>query len=256
MKKILDDLKSKCGVASATAEAYVRALVELNNDTPFLNVGFLKSTDAMGKLVGQHIPETQKALLTAIVSVLSLSKDVPTFKRVYQHYYRQLYPKKATEPTLTWEDVLKVKSSMTLDPYIRKKKLGDEERKGLMNYLVLSLYTDIPPRRNQDYMCMKVVNAYDDSKHTEDNYVCMTSGKMVFNKFKSRKATGAQTVIVPKELMDTIKLWVKLNKIPDLGQLLEVKTANGITRILNKVLGKKIGSGYLKTIYPKETTTG
>jgi hypothetical protein len=263
MNKLSADLKSKCGLADETVSAYLKALVELNNNTPLLNLGFLKSTDAMAKLLEPHPEETKKAILTAITTVLSLTKDAPNFKRVYTHYYRLLNPRKVEKPSLTWDDILKKRASLVLDPYLALKSLSEEQKLGLLNLLVVSLYTDIEPRRNQDYLCMKVVKEYIKDKHTEDNYLCLSSSKMIFNKFKARKAFGLQTVDVPPVLMTVLNAWLnhhtdwKKNKKSNTPTLLfNFQSPNSITRILNKVLGKKVGSAYLKSIYPKETVTG
>jgi hypothetical protein len=265
MKRLETDLKTKCGLNDTTVAAYLKALVELNNNVPLMSLGFLKSTDAMAKLLEPHAPETKQALLTAIVTVLSLTKDAPSFKRVYSHYFRLLNPKKASPPTQTWDDILRVKAFLAdgVKPLFELKSLSPEQTEKMLSYLVVSLFTEMIPRRNQDYLAMKVVKKYNPEEHKDDNYLCLSSSKMIFNKFKSRKASGLQTIDVPPSLLEVIQQWLKHNsewkknkKSGTPTSLLGLESANALTRILNKTLGKRIGSSYLKSIYPqpKETT--
>ena len=80
-----------------------------------------------------------------------------------------------------------------------------------VDYLILSLYTLIPPRRNLDYMEMFICkNAGTDE---EKNYLEVNMKnepyKLVFNKFKTSKSAGSQEVTVPDELKRIINIYLK-----------------------------------------------
>jgi hypothetical protein len=63
----------------------------------------------------------------------------------------------------------------------------------------------MPPRRSMDYSEMKIHN-YDPKT---DNYY--KAGKFFYNKYKTAKTYGLQTLDVPKQLNTLIKKWIKLN---------------------------------------------
>ena len=103
----------------------------------------------------------------------------------------------------------------------------------------------IPPRRSLDYSEMKIRNF--DTK--TDNYY--KANKFYFNQYKTFKTYGLQILDVPKDLNNVLKKWIKINTNDYM-----IYSSNGhkiscpqITRILNKVFGKKISTSMLRHIY-------
>ena len=74
-------------VAESTANLYVKNLWTLNNGVPYKNLSFLRKTDDVDAKLSKYADSTRKTYLASIVSVLSLMKDKPTYKKIYQHYY-------------------------------------------------------------------------------------------------------------------------------------------------------------------------
>ena len=64
-----------------------------------------------------------------------------------------------------------------------KKVRNKEDYNNLLNYVVLSLYTLHPPRRNVDYSLMKISNNMNDDKY---NYLDLKKGQFVFNNYKTQ----------------------------------------------------------------------
>jgi integrase len=92
---------------------------------------------------------------------------------------------------------------------------------------------------------------------TDKNYYDMTTQRFVFNKYKTAKKYKEQVESVPESLQAVLKCYLahhplakqkefKLLVKPDGSPL---NTVNSITRILNKVFGKKVGSSMLRHIY-------
>jgi integrase len=110
---------------------------------------------------------------------------------------------------------------------------------------------------------MKVVKTRADkfapplNTYKEDNFLVIRKGvpvEFVFNKYKTSKTYGTQTVPIPKELADALTIYLK--RVPKNSTSLLIAydgtpltQANAITRILNKTFGKKIGSSMLRHIY-------
>jgi integrase len=99
-----------------------------------------------------------------------------------------------------------------------------------------------------DYSEMKIRN-YDPKT---DNYY--KAGKFFYNKYKTAKTYGLQTLDVPKELNTLIKKWIKLNSNDYM-----LYSTNGnklsspqINRILNEAFGKAISTNMLRHIYLTE----
>jgi integrase len=171
---------------------------------------------------------------------------------------------------ITWEQVLNVKKNLKniVDTFANNKFITAIQFDYLLGYLILSLYTDIPPRRNQDYIDMYFVNNYTDGLDSNRNYLDWANKKLVFLKYKTAKKYGKQVIDISdnKELLDALTLYLKfhplipsqnLKKLPKNTNFKLLVYSNGsyldavnsITRILNKIFGRNIGSSMLRHIY-------
>lgn len=259
-------------VGESTASAYIKTLYNLNEKKPFKNLAFLKKTDDILKKLSAYAESTQKTLVSTIASVLSLDKDKPGYKTVYKFYYDKMMEKakvandtsekttKQEENWIDWDDVVKKYGEMSQSVASNKKPSVEH----LLPILVLGLYVEIPPRRNQDYLQMKVIRATPkqktDTLDKEHNYLVVRGKvpeKFIFNKYKTHKTYGTQTVDVPPALSEILKKYLKVH--PQSGEKLfpflvtgdgaPITADNAITRILNRVFGKNVGSSMLRHIY-------
>jgi integrase len=133
----------------------------------------------------------------------------------------------------------------------------------LLQNLVLSLYTDVQPRRNQDYLDMYIVKKWSDKLPQDKNYLDLTNKKFVYHKYKTAKKYGTQTLEIPDSLMESINKYLKYHPLwkgAAKRSAIPVKllvgadgtplaAVNAITRILNRIFGKKVGSSMLRHIY-------
>jgi integrase len=125
--------------------------------------------------------------------------------------------------------------------------------------MVLSLYTDIPPRRNADYLEMFVVKKLGKEYPKDKNYYDQSANKFHFCVYKTAKSYGEQIEDVPAELQSTLAAYIKHHplakaKVREFRLLVKadgspLNSVNAITRILNKIFAKKIGSSMLRHIY-------
>lgn len=282
VKKLIDEKK----VAESTANGYLKSLYALNEKKPFKNLSFLKNTERIDELIGAYAESTQRALLATISSVLSLYKDKTGFKKPYQHYYDKMMErskearsalegKEANHKTekqaknwIQWSEVEDKKKELqeSVNGFASKKTIDAGQFDKLLQLLILSLYTDIPPRRNQDYLGMYIVKSWNDKMPTDKNYLDMANKKMVFNIYKTAKKYGKQTQDIPDSLWASLQqflkhhpLWkgVAKRKAEPVKLLVQqsgepLVAVNAITRLLNKVFGKKVGSSLLRHIYVSE----
>jgi hypothetical protein len=215
------------------------------------------------------------------VSVLGLVAEKPTYKGVYKYFYEEMMGKaKATpdvaqsektekqkENWISWTDIkdLMDKHRTKMLEYGGKKTITPSEFNHLLQTLVLSLYVFVQPRRNQDYLDMVVVKKWKEEMPKDKNYLDLATNKFVFNKYKTAKKYGAQTIDIPNTadapLGDTITTYLKFHPLWKASKGKEavpflvsadgnaLTAVNAITRILNKVFGKKVGSSMLRHIF-------
>ena len=273
-KQLVDDRK----VTESTANAYLKSLYALNNKKSFKNLTFLKDTEAIDKKISEYAETTQRALLATIVSVLNLFKNKQTFKKVFQHYYDAMMKKteevkavegnnekteKQKENWLSWKEIEERKEELKGEVAKIKKVPSASEYETLLQFIILSLYTDIQPRRNQDYLDMYIVKKWNDKMPTDKNYLDMTTHKFVFCKYKTSKKHGVRQLDIPEPLWNAIGLFLKYHPLwkgvakrkADPVKLLVQKdgtpmtAVNAITRVLNRIFGKKLGSSMLRHIF-------
>lgn len=156
------------------------------------------------------------------------------------------------ENWISWDQILeyveKLKSKYL---YIFKEvKRTSEERLNLQKYIILSCYTQIPPRRALDFCVMKFKNF----SMKDDNFY--SKGHFFFNKYKTAKFSGKQTEKCPKALELLINKWIKLQDDTDYlfnDFYNKPLTSSGMTKLLNGIFKpRNISVNQLRHIYITE----
>jgi integrase len=273
-KKLVEERK----VADSTATQYIKTLYKLNNSTPFKNLAFLKNKDAIESKLKDYAESTQKSLMSNIVSALSLYKDASSYKKIYAYWFNRMMERvksdqekpddhqkslKQEDNWLSWEVVKSHQDALKkeVQEFENKGEITSKEWDSLLNYMLLSLYVEMPPRRNQDYQFLKVSrkNPLDE----EFNYIVLDDGNFVFNKYKTKKTHGKLTFPIPPTLQPILRTYLHfhplfLTKGKNAGKpvhfLVDFEgnpfgSVNAITRLLNKIFGKRVGSTMLRHIY-------
>jgi len=280
MLKLAKDLQEKKNTTESTADAYLRTLILLNDKKAFKSLLFLKKTDAIMDKIKDYAISTRKNIIATIASVLSLYNQ-PGYKKTYQFYsdkLKELHAEmdekrgdtlvktdKETKNWVEWVDVEKKRDELKEQDagFVNQKSITLAQYDTLMAYLILCLYTYIPPRRNQDYQEMWVVRDWKESMPKDRNYLDLHGQQFIFNKYKTAKSSGEQRIPIPdNELKDAVVAYLKhnphyrasKNKSTEFRFLVKadgtpLTVVNAITRILNKVFGKNIGSSMLRHSY-------
>ena len=275
MMELHKELKDKREIADITASQYIRTLYSLNSELPFKNLAWLKNSASVELRLENYVESTQKTMLSTIVSTLSLYNQKSSYKKIFAYWYNRMMEKSnedrqkdSTQKTpkqeknwLSW-DVIKA----------HEKRLEEEVHKIIKNptpadwntvlaYMVLCLYTRFSPRRNQDYQFMKVVKtpAQAEKLGKEFNYFVLDTKQFIFNKYKTANSHGEQVFDVPQDLVDAIMLYLKAHPLkPTLKSPFQflvlndgtpLPSVNSITRILNKIFGRNVGTTMLRHIY-------
>jgi hypothetical protein len=270
--KLYDFLKSK-NIAESSLKLYLNNLRRLNGGEFPKNFSFLKNTEKILGDLEKYKPNTRRSYLISIVTTL---KHEPKMKKLYDKYYIHLdkYNKegaknneKSETQKANWinqDEVKETYEKMTeeMKPLLEQKKLSASEYEKLIRWVVLSLYVLQKPRRNADYQQCLLVNKYDENFDKAFNYLNLSNGKWYFNNYKTKGTYKTQEIDASPEMMEVVKSYLKFHPhsktlkkksgvVPFLvdyeGNPFE--SVNAITRMLNKVFGKKIGASMLRNIF-------
>lgn len=277
-QEIITLIKQKKKLSDSSIEVYLRNLKKLNDNKPLddKTFKFLENSQEVVTKLDAFKETTKRNYLISIVSILSL---FPELKALHDTYHALMMTKKAeiqeVQSTGTqsdtqaenWIDWDSVKAQHKLlaervDTFYKKKTITPEDFVVLTAYMILSLYTLIPPRRNKDYCLMRVVNTFTPDETTSDfNYYDCCKKKFIFNNYKTAKKYGRFDIAVPRTLQLVINKYLKHRAYkfpvddndnkpflikPD-GKALD--KSNDITKVLNKVFGKAIGCSMLRHIF-------
>jgi integrase len=237
-------------------------LKNLNDKREIRNFKFLEKPKKILEKIKDYKLTTQRNILIAIVSVLkNLGNDL------YKSYYDLMieYNKKIedgnknNEKTETqknnWMEFKDVENKFNeLKSKLKgSSNISENMYDNYLNAVVLGLYVLTPPRRNKDYLLMKVSK---DGKNMNDkyNWLDIKKKQFIFNNYKTDKTYGQQIVDIPTELFELIKKYLKYKKDGDNYLLVKfngnkLTSDNSITRLLNKIFGKNISSSMLRHIY-------
>lgn len=280
-KSFEEKLREGKSFSDKTFNLYLNNLTRLNG-APLKNLNFLKDTTAITDKISKFKPNTQRTYYIGIVSIL---KDNPKFKKAFQYYYDLMMEfnknlktntTKSESQEKNWEgqtEIIQRQKSLEEQalPLLKKKKITEADYSVLFNWLVLSLYTLQPPRRNADYQFCFLTKKWNSDLPNNVNYYDLSNNTFYLNNYKTAKSYHLQEVKAPDELASVIQSFLKVHplksqfkKKTDLGSAVPQRglipllvnfqgeafeKINSITRILNKIFGKKVGVSLLRNIY-------
>lgn len=262
---------------------YEKMLPNMKRPSIFKNLNFLRDTEEVEKALEEYAENTKKSYLTSIVVVIKADGiEKKPAKKAYDYWYDRMMKmadtlKKVDTTKLTptqqenwmdWEDIVEIYNKLKKQVVdinwltVAKTKATDILIKDLM---VLSLYVNIQPRRNQDYTEMVFQMGGHCYGLEDQNILDLDKQQFVFNCFKTAKKIGQQIIDIPDVLWEDIKTYLAyFNRIDTVenkpkhgnwfltekdGDTHKEFNVNTITRTLNRVLGKKIGCSMLRHIY-------
>jgi len=285
METLTQEMKEKKQLSDSSIQAYLRNLRKLNGDEVFKNFNFLKDIDVIQRRLEGYKENTKRNYLISIVSVLSLSTK-PAVKKLHDKYYelmmkkneeinKDVNPNDLTETQeknwMSWKQVKEKYDEIEkeVDAFYKQKTISEAQYNTLLGYVILSLYIHQAPRRNKDYQIMKLVSEYKPDMSKEFNYLDLSKKEFIFNSYKTSTKYGTQVIKISDDLWNALVKYFKhhriigfkkdgrivLNENDDGNWFLVYKNykpldkVNSITRILNKIFDKAIGSSMLRHIF-------
>lgn len=273
-----NNFKNK-NVSPTSIKMYTRNLEKLNDDSPLKNLKFLCNIDDILSKLKDYKPNTYRGYLISICSALKF-EDAKNMKKIYDKYYELLNKinkelkekEKEQEKTLTqeanwisWTDVESKLNELCekVESFKNSKELNNHKYNILLDYVVLSLYCYIAPKRNQDWALMNIIYKNDNELPITHNYLDYLDKKFIFNKYKTSKSKGELIENIPDKLFSIINLYLKFHPLLKNKKIIKTTnipflvyynglafiSVNSITRILNRIFDKKISSSMLRHIY-------
>lgn len=276
--KVEDEILKIRKIKENSLKAYMIILKKLNDNKVVDNLDFLLKKDNVMKLIDEKALTTRRNYLGAILVALPIvpeSEEVLDFykeklSKVNEQYSDKIAThEKSESQEKNWSSLeelrdvyLEYKKQIKKDKYLQKEKLDSKEFNYLTNYLIVSLYTLMPPIR-LDYI-MKVIDkeSDDDDKHNFLLNKSRNTKMFIINEYKSSKSYGKIKLKIPSELNSIINLYLKFHKDKDnfiLNSRGSGVTANNlgkmITNAFSKYINKKITLNLLRHIYISENVT-
>jgi hypothetical protein len=225
-------------MSDSSKKLYMHNLKRLNDGKELKDFNFLKKTDQ----IMEKMPPNKNTARSYIIACVNACKERKGFKKALDFYTKKMDDinaelKDSTAKTDRYKD-----NEVSWDHVLEAR---DRLPKGSVEYVLMSLYTMMPPRRNQDYI-MHVGRPQENSNWYD--------GKdFYFGQYKTKGSYQTQIVHVPPELKNVIDHYLetrpfKTNDLLVKKSGLPFKTKD-IQMCLNKAIGKKVGCTMLRSIY-------
>lgn len=263
-KKLLEKvLANKESITEGSARVYTVNLLSLAKHFGWENPDNFstKSADIV-KYLNTLPSSKRKGMLSSLLSFVTNKKAVDVYKKAMVTVADEINSKenkqektdKQEKNWASWKDILSTYEQVKEEalPFFKRPIWTASQIKAMMNYVILSLYVLIPPRRIKDFTDFKIKCI--DRKN--DNYYDKEKNQLVFNSYKTVKNYGEQRVDCPQELEEVLDTW-----IPIASSLSDYLLFNSygdqlsqpqLTKLINAIFGKQISASMLRHIYISE----
>lgn len=276
MSSFENDLEKKFqekNISGSSIKLYMNNLRKLNDGQEITSFKFLEKPEKIVEKLVKYKPTTKRNFLISIVSALNTDNN-SKIKKLYGKYYDLMLNMNDEVKNIVhtadelpeWKVIQEKAEELkkAVNEFKDKKTISPPEFETLLKYVVLSLYTLQPPRRNGDYLEMYIVEKYKNDMSNEKNYLSRSTAEFIFNQYKTAKKYNQQVESITPEMAEVLRIYLKFHPLLKSGKLPKgvdevkflvyrdgegVSQMNSITRILNSILGKGIASSKLRHIY-------
>ena len=255
----------------ATVHNIYTTLLVLTERQVFTTLDFLNdTTKVLAKL--REISGTDSTYKTHISRIMAVLKGGETYDkykaefdnakaRYAAHIESHVKTEREEEKLVPWERVMEVRTKLLKDTanevYRDKSRLTRKQYEMFQIAMLVVLYTELPPRRN-DYAIMNAVRKEADATDKAMNYYAFDTKKFIFNNYKTFEKYGVQTVEAPPMVADIVETVVgrrmfekQCDCVPFLinqnGERINANT--GISRLMTKAFGTPMGCTAMRHIY-------
>jgi hypothetical protein len=174
-------------------------------------------------------------------------------KQFFKDYNAHEMNEKDSENWITKKEVDEIKHK--LKKQADKVNIKEPNRQNIdtfQQYLILELYTILPPLRN-NFSDTIIESDPEVALKSPKNAIDLKNKRFILKVYKTNTVYGTKFINLPKLIIKLVKKWQKLNNT---GYLLinttnkSPMTSNGITKYLNKIFKpKKVSTTLLRKLY-------
>ena len=156
------------------------------------------------------------------------------------------------ENWITQDEVEKVFEKLNDEVKKLKKPKNKNEYNKYLCLMVLAFFTQIAPRRPNDYAQLYTASNHDDKTK---NYIDIVESKSIFNVYKTSKTYNEIIIDIPKELMTIDKKYVNVqpiltHKLKNKNYINEFLLDNNNESFSSNNITKLLKKKYLMEMYP------
>jgi hypothetical protein len=260
MEEFLTKSWSNRGVSPSSIKLYLFTLCQLNGGE-LTDINFLRDVPKILSKLEKYKQSTVRTKLIAVIACLK-TMDEPELLKEYSDIVKQINNEtdntvKSETQEKNWiskDEVMELwkKYDDEVNIFKNKRNITEKQQEILLQFMILSLYTLISPRRNADYGLMKIVKKITPNLSNEFNYLDLKNKCFIFRNYKTKKTYSEQIEQIPEQLFNVIKIYLKFHS-KDCDSFLcidnkPLPNCNSITLLLNKIFGKRVGCSMLRNI--------
>lgn len=259
---------------------YKKILQDLFNTNIYTTEPFLTNFIKFKKYVEHQEKESiQKNYLSSVLTFLKADPKTPEpIIKKYQNYFNKMVKiidnnKLYKEPTereeesfITWNEILEIynKNKKEIEEYPEQQFPSYEDKYKYLHYLLLTLYTTIPPLRGEEYRNSIIIKVTDTSNYDTITEACkcnlidIKNSNLVIKHYKTSKTHGSKIIPIPKETLKIIKKWHQItnkNKylLPNLQTPNKQMSQSSLSHLLQRIFKPhNISTSMLRKIYISE----
>jgi site-specific recombinase XerD len=249
------DALDKAEISEKTRATYSYSLKRIQKLIPDKTMSaILNAPEESYATLAQTI-QNKPSLQTTMASVLAafkhsnIKKDIPDLLRRWYSFFGPLAAEVEKERESNIPTERQEKARVSWETVEEKLTTATKKERASREFLVLCMYTMIPPRRQEDYYQVYIYQDPNDasSKETHHAYIDLTAASPIIHvkDFKTASTMKAWTKDIPQRLLDEINMSLR-NDPRD--YLLTQKngdaytTPNSFTQSTNRCLSKILGS--------------
>lgn len=248
------DAFDKAEISEKTRESYAYSLKRIQKYIPDKTMSAILNTPEESYATLAQTIQNKSSLQTTVASVLAafkhsdIKKDIPDLFRRWYSFFGPLAAEVEKKRESNIPTDKQEKSRVSWETVEEKLTTATKKERASREFLVLCMYTMIPPRRQEDYYQVYIYQDPNDAspKETHHAYIDLTVTPPILHvkDFKTASTMKAWTKEIPQRLLEEINTSLESNPR---DYLLTQKngdaytTPNSFTQSTNRCLTKLLG---------------
>lgn len=264
--------KNKKDLKQSSIDSYINTVQKLSSYLGFkkFNIKYLKDHESVIDFIdtkSNFSLSTKRNYITPILVICDIYKFDKDIHKAYSDYHTKL---SNVQNELYYDNVKNEKEYnnwISFDEIQDKIKVLKTNSKNniwiFQQYVILCLYTLLPPIRNDYAGEMLLLKNEKENENEKCNKIVLSTSKLVLCNYKTSNTYGVKCIDIPKDLNNILTEWYnkREKELSFQPKFLLIKQSNPhefvsknlLTKILNKIFyPKKISTTILRKVYLSE----